>query len=376
MKIVDDVKESNEEEKKEENSNVPPSLLDVAFVLDCTGSMASYIQSCKDNILSISNKISNEVENCNVQFGLVMYRDIPPQDSTFVTKKVDFTPIPFKIQIELENVSASGGGDCPECLTSALYDCQNNLSWREQSIKVIIVITDAPPHGLETNVNDGFPDGDPDTFNNEEGDSESASTLNVIDIVQSIRDKLKAAIYSVACEPDLSCNSDFAQDFMRYMSEYTKGKFMPLSSAKLLPEVIVGSVKQQINLNHLKNNLEEEIKKIKTEHGEDISQDKLNKIIMQKWKDAGVKKKEISIGTLYRKERSRENIELLMNAQKIKSLKDFKAHAKMLGRLNRSDFRHLDTGKNTSASKESMATGLPLAIDRGDELEDLDDKAQ
>ena len=146
---VKDVKESvQDEEEKKEDENIAPSFLDVAFVLDCTGSMSSYIQSCKDNILSISNKISEEVKNCNVQFALVMYRDIPPQDSSFITKKIDFTPIPFKIQIELEKISASGGGDHPECLTSALYDCQNNLSWRQEAIKVIIVITDAPPHGL------------------------------------------------------------------------------------------------------------------------------------------------------------------------------------------------------------------------------------
>ena len=214
---------------------------------------------------------------------------------------------------------------------------------------------------METKGNDGFPDGDPDTFgqnDQEEGDADSGSskkkkTLNMIEIIHSIRDKLKAAIYSVACEPDLSCNSDFAHDFMRYIAEYTKGRFLPLSSAKLLPEVIVGSVKQQINLNQLKNNLDKVITEIKQEHGEDISADKLNKIIMQKWKEAGVKKKEISIGTLYRQERSRENIELLMNAQKIKSLKDFKANAKMLDRLKRSDFRHLDKGKS---KKKGVAT--------------------
>merc|ERR1712154_144549 len=104
--------------------------------------------------------------------------------------------------------------------------------------------------------------------------------------------------------------------------------------------------KQQINIKNLKNNLDDVIKEIKKEHGDDISGDKLNKIIMQKWKEAGIKKKEISIGTLYRYERSRENIELLMNGQKIKSLADFKANAKMLKRFKRTDFRHLDKGKN------------------------------
>merc|ERR1712154_481296 len=129
--------------------------------------------------------------------------------------------------------------------------------------------------------------------------------------------------------------------------------------------------KQQINIKNLKNNLDDVIKEIKKEHGDDISGDKLNKIIMQKWKEAGVKKKEISIGTLYRKERSRENIELLMNGQKIKSLKDFKAQAKNLGRLKRSDFRHLDKGKkNPYKDVKPMYSSDDDDSDFGDDSDD------
>eukprot|EP01083_Nonionella_stella_P174503 605127_1 len=368
-------KSTDDDEKKEPHKG-DKTPLDVAFVLDCTGSMNSYIQSCKDNIIAISSKISKEVDNCDVQFALVSYRDIPPQDKTFVTKILNFTPIPFKIQIELQQISASGGGDQPEALTSALYACHKQLEWRNPSIKIIIVITDAPPHGLETHVEDGFPDGDPDTFNTD-GDKEGASKdsgaktyLNIIQIIQDIRNDLKAAIYSVACEPDLSCNNDYANDFMQYIAQYTKGKFLPLSSAKLLPDVIVGSVKQQMRLDDLTNRLDEEIKKIKLEHGDDISSEELNKILMVKLKDEGVKKKEISIGTLYRNERSRENIELLMNEQRIKSLADFKAQCKKLPRIKRSDFRHIDKGKkNVKAYTPPAKKGTRKYYSESDSVE-------
>merc|ERR1719474_1567234 len=298
-----------------------------------------------------------------------------------ITKSVDFTPYPFQIKLELDPIQASGGGDGPECLTSALYDCSTNLKWRDEAIKIIIVITDAPPHGLEKRGRDGFPNGDPDTFkadaamtisnkeqpaNADEGDEGAQGVedtlgghgddqkdsdeappkyLNVISIVQQIRDKLGATIYSVGCEPDLSVANDFAIDFMRYIGEYTKGRFLPLSSAKLLPEVIVGSVKQQIRMKYLKENMEAEIVKIKEEFGDDISPDKLNQIIMQKLKEAGIRKKEINTGTLYRVERPRDNVDLLVNGQKCRSLQEFKAQCKMLRRLTRADFRHLDKGK-------------------------------
>eukprot|EP01083_Nonionella_stella_P231944 818664_1 len=152
--VFDDTKDDTKEEK---------TTLDVAFVLDCTASMSSYIQSCKDNIISISSRLSKEVQDCDVQFALVLYRDIPPQDETFITKLLNFTTLPIKIQLELEEISARGGGDGPESLTSALYTCHKNLNWRNNSIKIIIIITDAPPHGIETICPDGFEHGDPDT---------------------------------------------------------------------------------------------------------------------------------------------------------------------------------------------------------------------
>ena len=155
-----------------------------------------------------------------------------------MTKSLDFTPLPCRIQMELEPIRASGGGDHPECLTSALFDCAFNLTWRSKAIKVMIVITDAPPHGIETSVADGFPDEDVNTFaakhganadeKTEEGATEAdAETkhLDTLAIVRRIRDELGAAIYSVGCEPSLSCNADFAIDFMRYLAEFTKGNF-------------------------------------------------------------------------------------------------------------------------------------------------------
>eukprot|EP01083_Nonionella_stella_P156357 506253_1 len=342
----------NEDEKKENEEMQPKPLLDIVFVLDCTGSMSSYIQACKDNINQISSTIHKETNNeYLIQFGLVLYRDIPPQDLTFITKRIDFTPIPLQIQLKLNSVRATGGGDTPEALTSALYDCYKNLKWREHSIKVIVVITDAPPHGLETQVQDGFPDGDPNTFDDddvelqEEGvddvDNKNPNKfLNVIEIITSIRDELNASIYSVACEPSLSCNNDYANDFMQYMSEFTDGKFLPLSNASLLPKVIIGSIKQQINLDDLAFKLDEEIKKIKAKYGNDISDDKVNQLIAEKWKEEGIEKKEIAVSEIYKNKRSRENVELLMNQQIVKSLADFKQKCKLLPRMDRTEFTH------------------------------------
>lgn len=49
------------------------------------------------------------------------------------------------------------GGDGPEALADALNEVKL-LSWRPQSTKISVIITDAAPHGLDPD-GDGFPNG-------------------------------------------------------------------------------------------------------------------------------------------------------------------------------------------------------------------------
>jgi hypothetical protein len=45
-------------------------------------------------------------------------------------------------------------------MTDGIYEAVR-LNWRPASAKVVVLITDAPPHGLHTNTGDGFPNGCP-----------------------------------------------------------------------------------------------------------------------------------------------------------------------------------------------------------------------
>jgi hypothetical protein len=42
---------------------------------------------------------------------------------------------------------ASGGADQPEAICCAFYECLS-LNWEDQAVKIAILITDAPPHGI------------------------------------------------------------------------------------------------------------------------------------------------------------------------------------------------------------------------------------
>lgn len=48
---------------------------------------------------------------------------------------------------DLSSLYASGGGDGPEAVTAALAEALN-MDWRPASSKMVVLIADAPPHGI------------------------------------------------------------------------------------------------------------------------------------------------------------------------------------------------------------------------------------
>jgi hypothetical protein len=128
---------------------------------DATGSQKPYIDSARDAIQSICSKISSSTSLSAglIRFGLIAFRDHPPQDRTFVTQNFGFTSS-NSIKQHLDGLSATGGGDACEASTAALAEALK-MEWREEASKVVVLITDAPPHGIGE-VGDGFPSGSPD----------------------------------------------------------------------------------------------------------------------------------------------------------------------------------------------------------------------
>ena len=120
--------------------------IDIAFAMDCTGSMGAYIKSVRNNVSAIASKLAHG-EKCDVRFAMVAYRDHPPQEKSFISKTFDFTHSASVMENYLSQVSAAGGGDGPEAVDAALQGCLE-LPWRKDAAKICVLIADAPPHGL------------------------------------------------------------------------------------------------------------------------------------------------------------------------------------------------------------------------------------
>ena len=122
--------------------------LDLLFLVDATGSMGDEIAKLKASMADIADRIANLQEQPDVRYGLVHYRDIGDQ---YVVRPHDFTHSLHRFQDTLAAVRASGGGDGPESLNEALHRSLNELSWRglsqdNETIRLIILVADAPPH--------------------------------------------------------------------------------------------------------------------------------------------------------------------------------------------------------------------------------------
>ena len=131
-------------------SDVRLFLRDLVFIQDATGSQGAYISSATKNIEEICATIfaSGKLQYPeDLRVGLIAFRDHPPQDHTYITKNFGFSSDIKKVHEHLKSLFASGGGDGPEAITAALGEALA-MDWRPNASKMVVLIADAPPHGL------------------------------------------------------------------------------------------------------------------------------------------------------------------------------------------------------------------------------------
>jgi hypothetical protein len=118
--------------------------VEVAFVLDTTGSMGGLIEGAKRRIWSIARRIGEGRPRPDLRIALVGYRDV---GDAYVTRVHPFTSDMDEVYQALSSFRAEGGGDTPEHVSAALRDAVDGLPWSGPgALKVIFLVGDAPPH--------------------------------------------------------------------------------------------------------------------------------------------------------------------------------------------------------------------------------------
>jgi hypothetical protein len=119
-------------------------MLDVALVIDTTGSMGDEISYLQTELVAISNEIAAAYPNAQQRWALVAYKD---EGDPYVVKKFDFITDVATFNQQLGTLSASGGGDTPEAPDAALAEMVA-LDWRAEAdvARLAFWVADAPHH--------------------------------------------------------------------------------------------------------------------------------------------------------------------------------------------------------------------------------------
>lgn len=127
------------------NVTMGKPVVEVAFVLDTTGSMGPLIEAAKRKIWSIATAIVDANPDAEIRMGLVAYRDI---GDDYVTKTYPLTTDIQDLYANLLELRARGGGDWPESVNEALLAAVTKLDWTQgpEICRIMFLVGDAPPH--------------------------------------------------------------------------------------------------------------------------------------------------------------------------------------------------------------------------------------
>jgi hypothetical protein len=117
--------------------------LDVAFIIDTTGSMADEIDRLRQTLEAIHYQVTQMTPRPDVRFAMVLYRD---RGDEYITRVTPFTGDIQHFAGQLKSVAAAGGGDYAEDIHEALRVTTSDLDWRTGAAKLAFLLGDAPPH--------------------------------------------------------------------------------------------------------------------------------------------------------------------------------------------------------------------------------------
>lgn len=121
----------------------PTNQVQIAFMVDATGSMGDELEFLKMDLKKVINEVQKTNTQLKISTGTVFYRD---EGDEYVVKHSPFTE---DINQTIEFISqqrADGGGDFPEAVDKALVQL-NQLQWQpEARTRIAFLVLDAPPH--------------------------------------------------------------------------------------------------------------------------------------------------------------------------------------------------------------------------------------
>lgn len=118
--------------------------IELAFMVDATGSMSDEMSYLKTELVDVVRRVQSENSGASILTGALFYRDY---NDDYVTRISHFTSDIATTNDFINAQVASGGGDFPEAVHTALDQTLHQLQWSENArTKILFVLLDAPPH--------------------------------------------------------------------------------------------------------------------------------------------------------------------------------------------------------------------------------------
>jgi type IX secretion system substrate protein/carboxypeptidase-like protein/von Willebrand factor type A domain-containing protein len=120
------------------------NLVDIAFVVDATGSMGDEIEFLKLELEDVIRNTMEKHKSLTLNAGSVFYRD---RGDEYLTRISPFNDDLLKTINFIKLQHAGGGGDTPEAVDDALSTALDDLHWHPAArTRLLFLVLDAPAH--------------------------------------------------------------------------------------------------------------------------------------------------------------------------------------------------------------------------------------
>lgn len=125
--------------------------VDIAFMVDATGSMGDEIHYLQAELADVIDKVKDTLPGLTLRTGSIFYRD---KGEEYLTRT---SPLQGDLKPTLDFIkkqAAGGGGDYPEAVEEGLERALKELDWNPKArARLLFMVLDAPPHQDDSTVN-------------------------------------------------------------------------------------------------------------------------------------------------------------------------------------------------------------------------------
>lgn len=200
------------------------SKLDLVFCVDLTASMSGFIAAAKRQMAQILDAFAAQLHG-GLRVAIVGYRDHCDGDKLLEVYPLDADHA--RVAQVMSSLTVSGGGDAPEAVYTGL-EASMMLDWATGSYRVVLLVGDAPPHGVGC-AGDSLPR-DP--------------TGNTLDDMANKLETEGLFVHAVA----MRCNDALLESSFKRLSISTGGTYHETAAASTMK--IVQTIAQQL-LEHI-----------------------------------------------------------------------------------------------------------------------------